>query len=89
MPDRRKFSRQTIRIDATVVGNDGLVRLPATIIDHSSGGVRIRLNEDKPIPADSYLLFGNRIEPFRVAWQASQSAGLAFIEKQDVASTVA
>lgn len=78
MNDRRSLPRKTCHIPATVVCNDGLQRIAATVLDQTEAGVRIRMDEDTPIAADCYLLFANRIEPFRVVWQASRSAGLLF-----------
>ena len=76
--DRRQAPRTSTDLDATVVCDDGLNRIPARLIDQSAGGVRIRLNRDQQLGAGCYLLFGNRMEPFRVVWRASQSLGLAF-----------
>jgi hypothetical protein len=78
MFDRRHLPRRPASIDAIVVCNDGLHRIPARVVDRSDAGVRIRLEQDHPIAADCYLLFEHRMEPFRVVWQASRSAGLAF-----------
>ena len=76
--DRRQSPRRRIQTDVVVVCDGGLTRLRALVVDQSETGVRIRLTDDKPIHADCYLLFGRRIEPCRVVWQASRSAGLAF-----------
>ncbi|NGP17797.1 PilZ domain-containing protein [Devosia aurantiaca] len=76
--DRRQAIRTPTDLHAVVVSNDGLDRVPARLVDQSIGGVRIRLESDVRIGSGGYLLFGNRMEPFRVVWQASQSLGLAF-----------
>ena len=76
--DRRKLPRRTVHTKAIVVGNDGLTRLSAYVIDQSTAGVRVRLLEEHSIPCDCYILFANCIEPCRVAWQSSRTAGLAF-----------
>lgn len=76
--DRRSQPRFPVRIDATVVCDDGLLRIPAVVVDQSETGVRIRLGADQPINSQCYLLFNHRIEPFRVAWQGRRSAGLVF-----------
>lgn len=81
MTERRLHPRYTVQIPATVVCDDGLLRLPAEVVDQSPNGVRIRLADDERIRSDCYLLFGNRIEPFRVAWQASRSVGLEFLDR--------
>lgn len=80
MTERRIHPRYTVQIEATVVCNHGLLRIPAEVVDQSANGVRIRLAEDERLNADCYLLFGHRMEPFRVAWQASRSAGLEFLD---------
>ncbi len=77
-PDRRRSPRIKTQIEATVVCQDGLQRIPATVVDQSSAGVRIRMDDDEAIAQDCYLLFGHRMEPFKVVWRASRSAGLAF-----------
>jgi hypothetical protein len=76
--ERREHFRHPARIEATVVCNDGLLRIPAIVVDKSEAGVRIRMEHDEKITSDCYLLFDHRIEPFRVVWQASRSAGLIF-----------
>lgn len=76
--DRRQALRTPTDLNATVVCNDGLNRIPARLVDQSVGGVRIRLDRDVNLGPGCYLLFGNRMEPFRVVWRASQSVGLAF-----------
>ena len=78
MNDRRTHPRTATHIPATIVCDDGLRRIPAVVLDQSVAGVRIRMDEEARIAPDCYLLFGNRMEPFRVVWQASRSAGLLF-----------
>lgn len=77
--ERRKHRREPVHVPATVVGNGGLSRIPAEIVDRTVAGVRIRMADHEKLGADSYLLFGHRIEPFRVVWQAKDSAGLLFV----------
>ena len=79
MTERRQSPRNPVQIEAIVVCDEGLQRLQAQVVDQSDTGVRIRLEKDERIAADCYLLFGRRMEPFRVVWQASYSAGLEFI----------
>ena len=78
--DRRQSPRRRIQTDVVVVCDGGLTRLQALVVDQSESGVRLRLAKDIPIDADCYLLFGRRIEPCRVAWQANRLAGLAFAD---------
>lgn len=74
----RQSPRRRIQTAVVVVCDGGLARLPALVVDQSETGVRLRLADDKPIQLECYILFGHRIEPCRVVWQASRSAGLAF-----------
>ncbi|MET3925653.1 PilZ domain-containing protein [Devosia sp. 2618] len=76
--NRRKFSRRPVDIKATVVGDSGMSRLAAAVLDLSESGVRVRLVEEELIPTECYILFGNRMEPCRLVWQTSRSAGLVF-----------
>ena len=76
--ERRQSPRRRIQTDVVVVCDGGLTRLPALVVDQSETGVRLRFMEDKSIQSDCYLLFAHRIEPCRLVWQASRSAGLAF-----------
>ena len=76
--ERRQSPRRRVQTDVVVVCDGGLTRLQALVVDQSETGVRLRLAEDKPIQSDCYLLFGRRMEPCRLVWQASRSAGLAF-----------
>ncbi|MBK1793160.1 hypothetical protein JHL21_01440 [Devosia sp. WQ 349] len=68
-----------MRLPATLVWGDGLLRAAGTIIEQSSGGARVRLDEETKVAADCYLLFSHRLEPCRVIWQAQGSIGLSFV----------
>lgn len=50
------------------------------IMDHSLQGAMVRLQRDERIVGDCYILFQHRMEPCRLVWQASRSAGLLFLE---------
>lgn len=76
--ERRLAERKAVNLRATVVWGDGLDRALAMILDISDSGLRLRLDEDHQIGAEGYILFGHRMEPFRLVWQASRSAGLQF-----------
>jgi hypothetical protein len=80
MQDSRKHPRKTARIPVTVVWNGGAARAAGLILDKSETGVRVRLNEAEVIANDCYILFQRRLEPCRVVWQASRSAGLLFLD---------
>ncbi len=74
--ERRLSPRRAVNLRATVVWGNGLNRSPAMVLDLSETGLRIRLDEEKRIGSDGYILFDHRMEPFRLVWQASRSAGL-------------
>ena len=76
--DRRSSDRKAINTRAIVVWGDEAIRAFAIILDLSDTGLRIRLDQDAEIGREGYILFEHRMEPFRVAWQASRSAGLQF-----------
>ncbi|OAM78695.1 PilZ domain-containing protein [Devosia elaeis] len=76
--ERRAATRKAVNTRAIVVWSDGLKRAFAIILDMSETGLRIRLDHEAEIGSDGYILFDHRMEPFRVAWQASRSAGLQF-----------
>ncbi|WP_160297823.1 PilZ domain-containing protein [Devosia chinhatensis] len=76
--ERRTADRKAVNTRAIVVWGDDLMRAFAIILDMSQTGLRIRLDHEAQIETDGYILFDNRMEPFRVAWQASRSAGLQF-----------
>lgn len=76
--ERRAAARKVVNTRAIVVWGDDLLRAFAIILDMSDTGLRIRLDHEATIGAEGYILFDHRMEPFRVAWQASRSAGLQF-----------
>lgn len=76
--ERRSATRKAVNTRAIVVWGDGILRAFAVILDMSETGLRIRLDHEAEIDGEGYILFDHRMEPFRVAWQASRSAGLQF-----------
>jgi hypothetical protein len=76
--DRRAADRHAVNTRAIIVWGNDLVRAFGIILDMSETGLRIRLDHEAEISSDGYILFDNRMEPFRVAWQANRSAGLQF-----------
>lgn len=78
MIERRKHVRHPVRIAATLVSNDGLVRLSAEIRDASREGARMVLADMANLPERFYVLFNNRIEPCRLVWQNKGEIGLAY-----------
>ncbi len=76
--DRRAAARYAVNTRAIIVWGNDLIRAFGIILDMSDTGLRIRLDHEAEISSDGYILFDNRMEPFRVAWQANRSAGLQF-----------
>ena len=76
--ERRKHLRVRVDIPATEVWGQGLERVSALILDQSQNGVQVRLDVDERIASECYILFRHRMEPCRLVWQASRSAGLVF-----------
>lgn len=80
--DRRNSPRRSWRHEAILVcDNEGLVRMPVTVIDQSLGGVGITLSEDTEAPDRCILLLQHRIEPCRLVWQAGRLVGLQYVEQ--------
>ncbi|ODT64836.1 MAG: hypothetical protein ABS75_33950 [Pelagibacterium sp. SCN 63-23] len=77
--ERRSLPRRSANIKAVVVCQGGLARHNAWVLDESESGLRIRLDEPARIDGDCYVLYGHRMEPFRVVWQANRSLGVCFI----------
>lgn len=77
--DRREQDRDKVRLPATLVWGDGLTRVAGVIVEQSTAGARMRLDEDANVAADCYLLYSHRLEPCRVIWQAQRSIGVSFL----------
>jgi hypothetical protein len=77
-PDRRRRPREKVRIDATVVLDDGLVRLPAVLKNASPLGAKIELPDRPELPERFYVLFGHRLELCRLVWREDDLIGLAY-----------
>ena len=75
--ERRAVSRHPTDITATYVLNDGR-RVSVRIVNQSAVGLCVRLAQPELILREGYILFEHRMEPCRVAWQASRWAGLHF-----------
>jgi hypothetical protein len=78
MIDRRKKPRHKVRIEANLVLDDGLLRLPAQIKDESPFGAKLQLEDVTDLPERFYVLFGHRIELCRLIWQDDTQLGLAY-----------
>ncbi|MBE7732048.1 PilZ domain-containing protein [Devosia faecipullorum] len=81
--ERRTAARIAVNTRAIVVWGNDLCRAFAVILDLSSGGLRIRLDREAEIGEEGYILFDNRMEPFRLVWRASRSAGLQFLMPEE------
>lgn len=78
--DRRRHSRNTCRTEATVVLDEGLTRLPTTIVDASPAGARLTVLGKVGLPDEFYMLFGHRIAPCRLIWRDDAAASVAYRE---------
>jgi hypothetical protein len=76
--ERRLRPREKVRLDATLVLEDGLLRLPALLKNASPFGAKIEMLEDWPTPERFYVLFGHRLELCRVIWRNERLMGLAY-----------
>jgi hypothetical protein len=77
--ERRTVPRERADINATVVFDDGQTRVSARIADQSAAGLGVHLAQAAPVSCECYILFEpHRIEPVRLAWQASRWLGVVF-----------
>jgi len=76
--ERRLRPREKVRLDATLVLEGGLLRLPALLRNASPFGAKIEMLEDLPTPERFYVLFGHRLELCRVVWRDEREIGLAY-----------
>jgi hypothetical protein len=61
-----------------VVLDEGLLRLPSSIVDFSPAGARLKLPKNVDLPRKFYVLFDHRIAPCRLVWHDSLTAGIAY-----------
>jgi hypothetical protein len=78
MIERRRKPRDRVRIGATVVIHDGVVRIPAEVRDTSPFGAKIALSTPHKVPRRFYILVGHRIEVCRLIWQDEDMLGLEY-----------
>ncbi len=78
--ERRRHRRETYRTHSTVVLDEGLTRLDASMIDRSPGGARIQVATDLGLPPKFYMLFDHKIAPCRLVWRDSLTAGIAYLD---------
>lgn len=76
--ERRLRPREKVRLDAILVLEDGLLRLPALLKNASPFGAKIEMAEDLSVPERFYVLFGHRLELCRVVWRDGREMGLVY-----------
>lgn len=76
--EKRQYRRDDIRLEATAVLSDGLVRQSVWVVNLSRSGAMLELAESIELPEVFTLLFKRSLEPCRVVWRHAQFAGLEF-----------
>ncbi len=83
--ERRASPREPVLLPALIVEADGQ-RRPCVIVDRSTGGLRISLSDDQPVP-DSFSVVdlvtgvGREVE---VAWRALPMVGVRTLQECDL-----
>lgn len=76
--ERRLRPRDRVRLDATIVLGDGLLRVPAVLRNASAFGAKVELLEEWATPERFYVLFDHRLELCRLVWRKDNFLGLAY-----------
>ena len=76
--EKRQHRRHSSKLRAMTVLSDELVRLPTTIVNLSSSGAMLELDESLQPGESVTLLYGHSIEPCTVVWQRARHAGVRF-----------
>ena len=76
--EKRQHRREDLRLEATAVMSDGLVRQSVFVVNLSRSGAMLELAESIVLPEVFTLLFKHTLEPCRVVWRHAQFAGLEF-----------
>ena len=76
--EKRHHRRNDLRLEATAVLSDGLVRQNVLVVNLSRSGAMLELAESIDLPEVFTLLFKHSLEPCRVVWRHAQFAGLEF-----------
>ena len=76
--DKRLHKREAIRIAATAVMDDGLIREDVLVVNLSRSGAMVELGENIRLPDAFTLLFNNSLEPCHVVWRQARYAGVKF-----------
>ena len=76
--EKRRHKRETIRIAATAVTQDGILRQDVLVVNLSRSGAMVELAESIELNGPFTLLFNNKMEPCRLVWREAQFAGVRF-----------
>jgi hypothetical protein len=77
--ERRKMPRRSVKIEATLVYDEGVARQAAVVRNVSGAGARVSAGTADEIPDSLYILVADhQIEPCRVVWRKGDQVGLAF-----------
>lgn len=76
--DKRLYKREAIRIAATAVMDDGLIREDVLVVNLSRSGAMVEIAESIELPEAFTLLFHHSLEPCHVVWREARYAGVKF-----------
>lgn len=76
--EKRQHRREGIRLEATAVMSDGVVRQNVLVVNLSRSGAMVEVEESIDLPEAFTLLFNHSLEPCRMVWREAQFAGLQF-----------
>ncbi|SEQ43642.1 PilZ domain-containing protein [Devosia sp. YR412] len=76
--EKRQHKREALRISATAVMDDGVVRKDVLVVNLSRSGAMVELEESIHLPEAFTLLFQHSLEPCHIVWRQAQFAGVRF-----------
>lgn len=76
--EKRKERRLSVNLPASLVAENGLARLPVTIVNVSPSGAMFELDHPAPLPGTFTLLFDHKMQPCHLVWQKTRFAGAQF-----------
>lgn len=76
--EKRVHQRAPIRIAATAVMDDGVIREDVLVVNLSRSGAMVEVAESIHLPDAFTLLFQHSLEPCKIVWREAQYAGLRF-----------
>lgn len=76
--EKRQHQRETLRIAATAVMGDGVIREPVLVVNLSRSGAMVEIPPAIHLPDAFTLLFHHTLEPCSLVWRHAQFAGLRF-----------